>query len=299
MSRTTETDQARPIDRQALNRILDAMQGISAHAIHSTIPAEGRPSIRIAFPGVTLDRHELATLFIDTAAKVEGDEFAIDLGRHVFGCDHDEAHLWLPNTGFTDELSRVHPGVISGPADIAADASAADADKEDVLDAIAWSITSALDTHHPFIPFGACRDKAREVLGRVFDEGAHEPTYPGLDWVGIDGHISRAVEGGLFNGHLYERDGRATATVKSGRIISTRAAKLIWPDASAPAPQAPGSRDHALHVAFNEVIERAQGWVKANTATTSTGSRTTTSPPRRARRCSPTLPPSRFRKRYR
>ncbi|MFI7706521.1 hypothetical protein [Nonomuraea sp. NPDC049480] len=270
MSHTTATDQARPIDRQTLARILDAMQGTPAHTITSKIPAEGSPSISITFPGITLDRHELANRFIDAAAKVEGDEFAIDLGRHVFGSGHDEPYLWLPNTGFADDLSRIRPGVIPGPADIAADASAADADKGDVLDAIAWSITSALlDTHHPFIPFGACRDKAREVLGRVFDEGAHEPTYPGLDWVGIDGHISRAVEGGLFNGDLYERAeqaGEATTTVKIGHHISERAAKLLQSDTSAPAHDRSGARDHAFRVAFNEVIGRAQDWVEANTS---------------------------------
>jgi hypothetical protein len=269
MSHTTATEQARPIDRQTLNRILDAMQGTPAPTITSTIPAEGNPSIRITFPGGTLDRHELADRFIDAAAKVEGDEFAIDLGRHMLGSGHDQPHLWLPNSVFADELSRILPNVIPGSAEIAADANAAKANRDDVLDAIAWSTASALlDAHHPFIPFGTCRDEAREVLDKVFGEGAHEPTYPGLDWAGIDGHISRAVERDLFNGDLYERaerDGQATTTVKIGRIISTRAAKLIRPDDATPALEAPSVRDHALLIAFNEVIERAQGWVEANT----------------------------------
>lgn len=81
-------------------------------------------------------------------------------------------------------------------------------------------------------------------------------------------NISRGVEGDLFNGDPYERaerDGQATTTMKIGHIISARAAKLIWPGIDAPAPGAPGSRDHALLVAFNEVIEQAQGWAEANT----------------------------------
>ncbi|MFC7582526.1 hypothetical protein ACFQYP_00955 [Nonomuraea antimicrobica] len=188
----------------------------------------------------------------------------------MFGSGHDEPHLWLPNAGFVDELSRIRPGIIPGPAEIAADASAADADKRDVLDAIAWTLASALlDTHHPFIPFGACRDKAREILDGVFDEGAHEPTNPRLDWVGIDGHISRAVEGDLFNGNLYERaeqDGTATTTVKIGRLISERSAKLLQSGTSAPAHDRAGERDHALRVTFSEVIEWAQGWVETNTS---------------------------------
>ncbi|MGR6915340.1 hypothetical protein ACU635_13940 [[Actinomadura] parvosata] len=270
MSHTTATDQTRPINRQTLNRILDAMQGTPAHTITSTIPAEGAPSIRIHFPGVTLDRYELTNLFIDTAAKVEGSEFASDLSSHVLGSGHGEPHLWLPNTGFIDELSRIRPGVIPEPADIAADASAANASKSDMLDAIAWSVTSVLlDAHHPFIPFGACRDKAREVLERVFDEGALPPSHPDLDWNGIGGHVRRAVEGDLFNGELYgraERDGHATTTVEIGRIISARAAKLIRPDVTVLAPEAPDVRDHALLVAFSEVVERAQGWVEVNTS---------------------------------
>ncbi|MEQ4717823.1 hypothetical protein [Nonomuraea sp. B19D2] len=270
MSDTTATDQPRALDRQTLNRILDAMQGTPAHAITSTIPAEGQPSICIAFPGIALDRHELTNLFIDTAAKVEGDDFATDLGRHVFGSGHDELHLWLPNTRFTDELSRIRPGIIPGTAEIAADASAAAADKQDVLGAIAWSIASELlDTHHPFIPFGTCRDKAWDVLNRIFDERAVEPSDPELDWIGVGGHICRAVEHDLFNGDLYaqaERDGQTTTTVKIGRIISARAAKLIRPDTTAPTPETPSARDHALLIAFNEVIEQAQGWVEANTS---------------------------------
>ncbi|GAB2918009.1 hypothetical protein ACFMQL_20120 [Nonomuraea fastidiosa] len=155
------------------------------------------------------------------------------------------------------------------PDEVAAHAAGANAEKQDVITAVAWmTTTDLLAGHHPLIPFEQVVDdiathlRLARASSLVGDEE--------WDWETPAYQALYAADDRLFQGVLAERarlHGVAGARVQVGALITERAARRIWPHAEPADRRDPNvlTRVEALRAELEVIVPEALAWVRENT----------------------------------